>query len=232
MEAYAGSGSIGQSFEGGVTSIKFNAPSAIFMTTNGTLYIADSFNNQICIVVEDMMNVVDGVGLLGLPTGVWVDDVDNICIAENEDAVISMYFDSDGIFSTIAGNGNTESYGTVSGPFPATEMAISGPRNVVGDINGNIYVTDFNGNYVWRIFDGDAQVVIGDGEIININGVSALATSLNGPYGITIPSQSQSIVCVTEYNGHRIRCSSNRNLYDVNHTPAYLFTIAGTSHMT
>jgi len=81
------------------------------------------------------------------PWGVHADASGNIYIADWLNNVVRKVSTS-GIISTIAGN-NSLSHGYSGNGGPATAAQLNGPRGVVVDASGNIYIADA-GNYVVR----------------------------------------------------------------------------------
>src|SRR5579885_3054460 len=71
--------------------------------------------------------------------------------------------DLDGHISTVAGGGSLPAGGANEGS-PAVLLALSAPRNLAWDGNGNLYIADFTGQRVYRLDpSGALTTAAGDG---------------------------------------------------------------------
>ncbi len=141
----------------------------------GNLYIADLYNHRIRkIDPSGNISTVAGNGVgefsgdggpatsagLYFPHDVAIDAADNLYIADLNNNRIRQV-DTNGIISTVAGNGVGEFSGDGG---PATSASIYGPKGVTVDSAGNLYIADFN-NYRIRKVDtnGIISTVAGSG---------------------------------------------------------------------
>ena len=102
------------------------------------------------------------------------------------------------VVSTFAGNGIP-----VSKNGTGIEAGFNYPTSITGDVYGNLYVTDFNGNMIRKIgSDGVVSTLAGTGKAGAVNGNSTQA-SFNGPAGIAVDASGN--VFVADQNNHLIR---------------------------
>jgi trimeric autotransporter adhesin len=147
------------------TSAQLNFPAGIFVDASGDLFIADTFDSKIrCVVgaaggclgstlvVGDITTVAgtgstaysgDGgpatSGALFDPSGVWVDTLGNIFIADTDNSVVREVVAVTGDIQTIAGNGT---FGYVGDGGAGTSAELAHPLGIAGDASGNLFVAD------------------------------------------------------------------------------------------
>src|SRR5215813_2147688 len=165
----AGSGFFGFSGDGGpATNARLSNPNDVAVDASGNLYIADIFNDRIRKV--DTNGVIttfagkfggtfggDGgpateAGLFDV-SGVAVDEKGNVYIADMDNYRVRKV-NTNGIISTVAGNGN---FGYTGDNVAATQTALASPTAVAVDVTGNIYIADLFNSRIRRV---NAQGVI------------------------------------------------------------------------
>lgn len=173
----AGSGSFGHSNgdfagDGGIaTNAKLNYPTGVTVDKTGNVYIADSYNHRIRKVINPtgVITTVAGSGITGpgngsfggdgglataarlnFPTGVDVDGVGNIYIADNGNHRIRKVIASTGVITTVSGTG-VSGYSGDGGI--ALEAQLSAPSAIVLDQEGKLYVAD-QSNHRIRVIEG------------------------------------------------------------------------------
>ena len=186
IDTVAGNGQIGAMGDGGpATSAQLNFPSGLAVDSQGNLYIADLYNNEIRKVSNGKIATVAGNSQLTMPfsgdggpatsaalnnpSGVAVDSSGNLYIADTGNNRIRMVSASNGFITTIAGNG-TLGY---SGDYgPATSAELNSPTDVAVNSAGSVLLTDYSG----RI-----RVLTRAGSTCSYTGVpSALSVSAGG----------------------------------------------------
>jgi RHS repeat-associated protein len=154
----AGTGAQGFSGDGGpATEAKLNDPWGLALAPDGSLYIADTFNNRVRKVSTDgIITTVAGRGwtsgpigdggpatqALIHPFGIAVGPDGALYIADNDLSRIRRV-GPDGIISTIAGGGATLGDGG-----PATQASVSGPLDVDVEPDGAIYIAESSGGRI------------------------------------------------------------------------------------
>ncbi|CAF1330345.1 unnamed protein product, partial [Didymodactylos carnosus] len=158
-------------------------PYDIFIGSNDILYVADASNNRIQKWLPNSSNgsTIAGYsngsaglasGALKKPTGVYVDQNQNLYIADNQNYRIQYwpYNSTSGI--TIAGNGTNGSSNTL----------LSTPYNLRLDLNGNVYLTDYFNQRVMKFTPNSTTGSVVAGE----NGAGNLGSQLNNPSGFCL----------------------------------------------
>ncbi|HTX35441.1 MAG TPA: IPT/TIG domain-containing protein [Bryobacteraceae bacterium] len=151
----AGTGVAGYSGDNGpATSAQLNGPSGVAVDTAGNLYIADTGNNRVRVVLANgTMVTLAGNGnaafagdggpatqaSLHAPLGVAVDRSGNVFIADTLSLRVREVVVGSSIIQTLAGNG-VAGYSGDGGP--ATNAALNSPSSVALDSAGNLYFTD------------------------------------------------------------------------------------------
>jgi len=137
-------------------------PIAVAIDQKGNLYISDRDNRRIRKVdTNGIISTIAGNGDFGfsgdgvvgnttsiqLPLGITVDPHGNVVFVDADNKRVRA-IDSDGIITTVAGNGKNVATGDGG---PATKAALADPEYVVFDSAGNAYVTDTVSNHLRRI---------------------------------------------------------------------------------
>jgi hypothetical protein len=199
-DGYSGNG-------GPATSAQLDGPSAVAVDAAGDIFIADTGNNVIREVNAStgIISTIAGNGTAGYtgdgyaatsaklnnPTGVAVDAVGDVFIADQDNDVIRKV-DTSGDISTVAGNYDLGAGYTGDGG-PATDAELQNPAGVAVDAAGDIFIAD-TGNNVVREVDHvtqDITTIAGDydaGSGYSGDGGLASSAQLNGPLGVAVNS--------------------------------------------
>jgi hypothetical protein len=134
---------------------QLNNPQGVWTTTSGILFIADTENNRIRRISENIITTVAGssseggfsgdngpatVAELHLPTNIYVDSQGNLFIADYGNHLIRLVNYDDQIITTFAGSTANQIY---NGDNLLSTLAALDPIDVKGDTLGNIYIADF-----------------------------------------------------------------------------------------
>ncbi len=172
INTYAGIGTPGapSSPTGKALSQPVNAPQGLATDSSGALYLADTGNNLIRKITTDgnIATVVgtgaatytgDGGPALAAtvrnPTGVAVDTFGNIFIADTRNNVIREV-GTDGIISTVAGNGTAGYNGDGS---PATSFSLNQPAAVAIGPSCSVLVADTGNQRIRQVYPAVAYSV-------------------------------------------------------------------------
>lgn len=152
----AGTGFAGVLGDGGpAVSAQVNEPEDVAVDSHGNLYIADYGNSKIRkIDASGTITTIAGTGSIGyggdggpatsavlnLPTGVAVDTVGNVYIADYQNSRIRK-IDTSGVITTLAGTGTSGFSGDGGSP---TSAELNWPEEVATDNAGNVYIADYN----------------------------------------------------------------------------------------
>jgi sugar lactone lactonase YvrE/ribonuclease HI len=178
----------------------FSYPEGIAISTQGTIYVADTNNNR--VVTVSASGAIIPVGLNGYtlngPSGVAVDSNGNLYIADSNNARVLEV--SENVTSVVAsapilgfpiavavdsnnslyiGDGNNSAvYKVTSGgsPVKVTIGNISNlfPQALLADTSGNLYIADGNSSNIYKLPSGSSTA-----QNINPNGLT-----LNSPSGL------------------------------------------------
>jgi len=234
ISSVAGTGGSGSTGDGGLaTSALFILPQDVFKDSSNNIYVADWNGNRVRMFTEggnistiagNGTSTYNGDGILATsaqlrPFGIYVDNSQNVYVAEWTNTNRIRRFQVGGNISTIAGNGTTTYTGDGN---PAGVALLNNPRGNFRDSAGNTYFADTSNNRIRRIdaTTGIITTIAGTGSA-GYSGDGGLATAamINAPYGVCLDS-SGSVVYVAESNGHRIR--------KININTGIITTIAGT----
>ena len=217
INTIAGNGTYGYSGDGGsAIAAEINRPLGVAVDSKGNIFIPDGTNNRIRKVSTNGIistvagNVIQGsngdgstaiTAELNLPSGVAVDASGNLYIADAANSRIRKVT-TNGIISTVAGNGNRSFSGDGGS---ATSASLYLPNSVAVDTSGNIYIADTYNNRIRKVNNkGIINTIAGNG-IAGFSGDYGQATSaeLNNPTGILLDASGN--LFIADANNNRIR---------------------------
>eukprot|EP01038_Epipyxis_sp_PR26KG_P011403 gene11403-15285_t len=220
---------------GPATAAQLKSPSGLYVTTDGTIYIADRGNNVIRKVdgTTNIITTFAGVGTaqfsgdgsvataaqLNGPYGVWVDESRSLVyIADTANDRIRTVPLSTKVIRTACGSGIT----TINGDgIVATAANIQTPRAVVTDTNGNFYFSSRDQNRV-------CKVTISTGILTNLAGYSTRV--FNGDNILAIYAQLSNPVALWVNTDGTVYIADTRvdRLRKIDPTTSIITTFAGT----
>jgi streptogramin lyase len=223
IDTIAGTGNSGYTGDNGpAVEARLDKPRGVFVDSSENIYIADTENHVIRKVdgtTREITTVAgngshnyagdDGPATLAelkKPSGVFVDVLENIYIADTENHVIRKVDGETGIITTVAGNGS----GDYSGDGGQAILAsLKKPLGVFVDSSKNIYIADTE-NHVIRKVDGTtSEITTIAGDAVNgTHGYSgdngpATQAQLDKPSGVVVDSLGNIYIADTE--NHVIR---------------------------
>lgn len=200
INTIGGDGSFGFSGDdGSATSAQIADPLGVFVDQAGNVYIADTNNRRIRkIDTSGIMTTIAGNGSFGFsgdggqatsasladPTGVYVDQLGNVYVADTNNQRIRKINPS-GVISTIAGDGIA---GFSGDGGQATSARLNFPTGVFVDRVGNVYFADRENHRIRRIdTSGVITTVAGNGGFGSSgDGGAATSASLAFPSGVFV----------------------------------------------
>jgi len=195
----------------------------------GNVYIADSLNHRIRRVSPSgVITTMAGTGVNGYagdggpatsaqfsyPARVAVDAVGNLYIADYSNNRVRRV--SAGIITTVAGTGTG---GFAGDGGPATAAQLNGPRDLVLDASGNLYIADLGNQRIRRVSPtGTITTVAGNG-VPGYSGDGGLATlaQLSNPGAVAADEVGN--FYIADIENHRVRRVSPAGI---------ITTVAGT----
>ncbi len=226
LRPVAGNGIAGFSGDGGPAAFaSLNNPQGVATDLAGNIYIPDVFNNRIRKVsTNGIITTVAGNGMQGFSGdggpaasasinidygGLAVDAAGNIYIADDLNHRVRKV--SNGIITTVAGNGTLGYYGDGD---PATSAALNGPSHVALDAAGNLFIADTGNNVIRKVSNGVITTIAGNG-IAGCcgDGGPALIASFSRPTGLAFDASGN--LYVADTLNYRIREISNGTITTV-----------------
>lgn len=224
ISTVAGNGISSFSGDGGpAISAKLSNPTSVAVDDTGNLYIADCYNNRIRKVSANtgIITTIAGNGSAGFsgdggtataaklsnPSGIAVDRLGNLYIADPQNQRIRKVSARTGFISTIAGNG-TQGFAGDGGL--ATAANLKYPLSVTLDSLSNIYIADQYNNRIRKVdaLTGIITTVAGNGiQGFGGDGAAANSAQLNLPSSVSIDPLGN-LYIADQYN-NRIRKVNN-----------------------
>ena len=240
ITTYAGTGTGGFSGDGGQAgNAQLFQPEDVFVDGSGTVYIADSSNHRVRKVTPaGIISTVAGTGTdnfngdniaavnaqLNRPTSIAVVASGDLYIADSSNHRIRKVAATNGIITTVAGNGLPGYSGDVG---PATSATLRFAVGVALDSTGNLFIADAGNHVVRKVTPANGFIftVAGNGAgagtdqgSFSGDGGAATAAGLNTPEDIAIDPAGNLYIADTANNRIR-RMSASNNV---------ITTLAGT----
>lgn len=211
IDTIAGTGTAGSGNDVSAgRSALLDHPAGVAVAADGTVYIADTYNNRICRLDagNGQMRVIAGTGGAGYagdggpataaeldhPGAVATGPSGQVYIADSYNHRVRVIA-ADGTISTVAGTG-TAAYSGDGGP--ATAAALRVPQGIAVDGAGNLYIADSLNHCV--------RAVKGDGTITTVAGTGVFGTKsrfgpatsaqLAEPLGVAVTSSGSDLYIV------------------------------------
>jgi sugar lactone lactonase YvrE len=204
--------------DGGLaTAAQLYIPAGVAVDRNGTVYVADTFNNRVrTIDYAGVITTVAGTGVpfpasgdggpavnarIAWPTGLKLDGSGNLYIADAGNMRVRKV-SPEGIIQTVAGDG-FPGYRGDGGPAAAAEL--SWPKDIAFDGSGNMYIADTANHVIRKVttdgviatFAGTGGDLSGAGGYSGDGGLAASAR-MNQPSGLAVDSAGNVYVSDTE----------------------------------
>ena len=197
----AGTGQPGYNLDNiAATSGKLYVPSGIKVDGTGDIFFVDNSNHRVrkVTVSTGIITTIAGTGAYGYngdnivattaqlkdPTGIALDGLGNIYIADTYNCRVRKVTVSTGMITTIAG---TENCGYNGDDIVATDAQLDSPAGVALDGIGNIYIAD--------TFNSLVRIVT-----ISTGRISSIDVSLDYPLGVALDGLGNIYIADTYHN--------------------------------
>lgn len=216
VSTWAGAAGYGL-LDGPVATARFLQPEGLALDQQGTLYIADTFNNRIRkITAQGVVSTVAGSGPAPVyvaenfadgpgstakfyfPADVAVDGQGTLYVADGSNHRIRKITTA-GVVSTVAGS----TAGSADGTSSAAHFNY--PIGIAVDANGVLYVADFGNDFLRRVgTDGQVSTFAGSAGNFGFADGPTAAARFYSPTDIVTSAQATELY-VADSDNHRIR---------------------------
>ncbi|HEY0307806.1 MAG TPA: Ig-like domain repeat protein [Acidobacteriaceae bacterium] len=217
ITTFAGTGTAGIGGNGGLaTAATLNGPSSLAFDAAGRLYVTDMNGNDVRVIgTNGIISLVAGTGAasstgdgglataatLNAPSGVVIDATGNIYIGETTGNRIRK-IGTDGVISTLAGNGTGGSTGDNGQAASAT---VNQPRGLALDALGNLYFADYNGHKIRRIDTNGVITTVAGTSSPGFSGDGGLATAAKLYFPRAVNFDAAGNMYIADGTNNRIR---------------------------
>jgi len=202
ITTFAGGGTAGLGDGGPPTAATLNNPQGVAVDSSGIVYIADTGNQRIRKVANNVISTYAGTGTAGFngdnqlavlaalnsPTGIAVDRTGNLYIADTNNNKIRKVT-LDGNIATIA---------------PTGSASLNSPRGVALDSAGDVFIADSMNNRILKLLpNGTIIAAAGNGQSdqLGTDGILATSSGLFQPLAVVVDGEGS--VYIADYS--RIR---------------------------
>ena len=204
---------------GAATKAALNFPSAVVVSEDGTLYIADTWNHRIRRVDSHtgIISTIAGTGqakfygdngpaekaALNEPVALVLDGKGQLYIADQSNNRIRKIDLTSGIISTVAGTGESGYNGDGA---VGSDTAFAGPSGLAMDKDGNLVIADTFSSRIRKldVQSGIVEALLGDaGALQYVQGENESSLFLSRPYAIAIDSKG--LLFITDSDNHLVR---------------------------
>jgi len=221
---------------GPATNAALNVPKGTAVDVSGNLYIADSDNNLIRRVdTKGIITTVAGNGIggysgdsgaatnaeLSSPSGVAVDATGNLFIADTGNAVIRKV-GTNGILTTVAGNGNYDYSGDGGA---ATNAELWSPSGVAVDATGNLFIADAGNAVIRKVGTNGIIITVAGNGTGGYSGDGGAATNaeLNWSSGVAVDATGNLFIA-DQYNNRIRKVDTNGIITTVAGNGSYFYS--------
>ena len=205
-----------------LTEAQFSSPRGLVVDSDGNVYVADAFNNDIRIIyTNDTVDTYAGTtGTSGsdngdasnasfnFPIDLAIDAIGNLYVAERNNNIIRIIY----VNKTVATYAGVDKGGGYNDGNASTAQ-FSSPRGIAIDSNGDLYVTDTL-NQLIRVIYTNKTVATYAGKLNDSGSVDgdALNAKFHNPTALAISSNNDLYIADFESNKIRIIYANNKTV--------------------
>ena len=226
MATLAGNGNAAFEGDGGpAAEAALHAPRGVAVDASGNVFIADTLSLRVREVIAgpSTIQTLAGSGVadysgdggpainadINQPSSVALDAEGNVYFTDELNGLVRKISAADGTIATVAGAPLPTGPGPHIVPLgdggPATQASLAGPKGVLIDSAGNLYITDSGGNRLRKVnTDGTINTIAGNGTCCYAgDGGAATQAQLNVPWGLAMDASGN--LFVTDSGNNAIR---------------------------
>lgn len=213
VSTLAGMAGSSGSTDGSGAAARFNNIQGIALGSDGTLYVADSWNHKIRKVTpmgevttfagSGTNGHLDGAGTaarFAYPAGLALDAAGNVYVADTNNNVIRKITPA-GEVTTLAGMNGLAGRGSADGTGSAARFW--NPSGIAVDAYGNLIVCDTQNHTLRRITQAGVVTTIG-GAAFQATAADGLGTAARFSSPMKLSIDSSGVIYVADRNNHRI----------------------------
>jgi hypothetical protein len=175
-----------------------NTPHAIFVTSNGDIYVDnDAYNGQVDMWTANATNSVNVMSVTSRCISLFIDINNTLyCANDGQNQVVKTSLNTASTTVTLAAGSGTQGSGA---------YMLSGPSGIFVDFNLNLYVADFGNDRIQFFQTGqlNGSTIVGSG--------SSGTIALNGPTDVVLDFDGY--LFITDGNNNRIVGSGPSGYY-------------------
>ncbi|MGA7646156.1 MAG: hypothetical protein WBW01_06570, partial [Terriglobales bacterium] len=165
-----------------LNTVYLSSPAGVAVDTHDDIFIADTFDNairevsELTGIIETVAGTIGAIGgfsgdggpatsaFLDSPYGVFIDQSNDIFIADSENAAIREVVASTGLIQTIAGipatTGGFPTPGFSGDGGPATSAELDFPSGVFGTLTGKVFIADTDNSRIRELAPAPLTVTV------------------------------------------------------------------------
>jgi len=212
--------------------------------SHGNVYFADALDNRIRVMGGNgTLQTVAGTGRPGFsgdggpaksaqlnrPYSIALDSAGNLYVADLGNARVRR-IDIHGIITTVAGGGTTTLTASAPAGIDALTAQLISPRNVATAPDGSLYISDFDGQYVYRLDAGGTLTIVTGTGVKGFYGDGGDPTIAQVAYPAGLAVRADGSLYVADSGNARVRKISDGVITTVAQVPEVVDVVLDASN--